>query len=48
MVAPVIVPLLDCFATLADPRQNTKVSYRLSEIPRVVCAFRSIVITNSV
>jgi hypothetical protein len=36
MVAPVIVPLLDGFATRADPRQNAKVSYRLSEIPRVV------------
>ena len=32
MAAPVIVPLLDRFAALSDPRQNAKVLYPLSEI----------------
>jgi predicted transposase YbfD/YdcC len=32
MMAPVIVPLLDRFAALSDPRQNAKVLYPLSEI----------------
>jgi predicted transposase YbfD/YdcC len=32
MVAPVIVPLLDRFAALSDPRQSAKVLYPLSEI----------------